>query len=761
MSGSRVSVKDVPVTGSKRTLPRGRSAWNGAAVDLKPIISRLLGGLLLVLASSALLPAAEPAVSVTEATVGLGGRFKVGFWTPVRLSVKGGEIAFSGRVELVLPDSDDINARFCQASDEVISVPAGGSWTGWRYVKFGKIHDRMTVVLRREDGTVACEQIIERFPPPDPATWQWVVTSGTDVGIDQTAAFLARVRGEKLMSSRLERADQFPDRWYGYEGVDTLVVATGEENPLERLDAAAKEALFQWLRQGGRLLISAGHRAPEVFSEACLLYPLRPGKFEELDVYWKGTGLETYARAAERLVSDETAPLAVHSELRGRAVGFEGAGGTNDRAMITQYSFGFGEITFVALDLDRAPLLHWPARPRLLARLLQTRGDDEDSATSGQSTGQLTHVGYDDISGQLRAALDQYSHVTLVRFSWVAGLLVLYILLVGPVDFLGLSRLRRPHWTWVTFPLIVVAFCLLAFWLTQRWKGQQLAINQIDVVDVDVDLGTVRGTTWTSIYSPRAAHLNLALEARPAVQTVSSPQVLLSWSGLPGSGLGGMNTPARIDSLGDTYTVRYDVPPASTSETLLEGLPIQTSASKGLLARWWSQAEQLEASQLVVTDNGLLSGIVVNPLDVELSNCRVYYENWAYTIDGRLKPGQEVDLEDITPLDLKWQLMRRRVVESHEVTSLWDRTDVTNAPRITEMMMFYGAAGGRAYTGLTHGYLGFLDMSRQLRSGQAVLVGQVSGPATTWTHDQQPWTDKLDKSWTYYRISLPVRSATP
>ena len=144
-----------------------------------------------------------------------------------------------------------------------------------------------------------------------------------------------------------------------------------------------------------------------------------------------------------------------------------------------------------------------------------------------------------------------------------------------------------------------------------------------------------------------------------------------------------------------------------------------------------------------------------------MSNCRVYYENWAYTIDGRLKPGQEVDLEDITPLDLKWQLMRRRVVESHEVTSLWDRTDVTNAPRITEMMMFYGAAGGRAYTGLTHGYLGFLDMSRQLRSGQAVLVGQVSGPATTWTHDQQPWTDKLDKSWTYYRISLPVRSATP
>jgi hypothetical protein len=413
------------------------------------------------------------------------------------------------------------------------------------------------------------------------------------------------------------------------------------------------------------------------------------------------------------------------------------------------------------LDLELPPLIHWPARPRLLARLLQLRSDDEDSAMSSEPMGQLTHVGYDDISGQLRAALDQYSRVTLVRFSWVAGLLVLYVVLAGPLDFFGLSRLRRPQWTWVTFPVIVVAFCLLAFWLTQRWKGQQLTVNQIDVVDVDSQLGTVRGTTWASIYSPQAARLNLALNAQPAVANSSAPEVLMSWSGLPGAGLGGMNTAARGDRLGETYTIRYDAPPAPTAASLVGGLPIQTSSSKGLFARWWSQAERLAPSELAATDNGLLSGVVVNPLNVELSQCHVYYENWTYPIRGRLRPGQEVDLEEITPLDLKWQLMGRRVVESHEVMSPWDRTDVTNAPRIAEMMLFYGAAGGRAYTGLTHSYLGFLDMSRHLRSGQAVLVGQAARPAATLSQDSQPWTENLDKTWTYYRVSIPVRSATP
>ena len=106
-----------------------------------------------------------------------------------------------------------------------------------------------------------------------------------------------------------------------------------------------------------------------------------------------------------------------------------------------------------------------------------------------EGLGQMTHVGYDDISGQLRSALDQYSRVTLVRFAWVAGLLVLYILVLGPVDFFGLHRLGRPQWTWGTFPLIVIAFCLLAIWLSQRWKGSRVAVNQLDVVDVELEQG--------------------------------------------------------------------------------------------------------------------------------------------------------------------------------------------------------------------------------------------------------------------------------
>ena len=199
--------------------------------------------------------------------VGLGGKFKVGHWTPVRITVDGGDSGFAGDIELTLPDSDDVATRVHPGVGRGGADPAGGQWTGWRYVKLGKIQWPHQACCGRADGTIAGTRSSRGDPRP-PATWQWVVNVGPDVGVDQASVFLARMRGEKLITSQLLETDQFPDRWYGYEGVDMLLVTTGEENPLERLGDEQYSALLQWLQLGGRLVYSAGKRAPDMFREA-------------------------------------------------------------------------------------------------------------------------------------------------------------------------------------------------------------------------------------------------------------------------------------------------------------------------------------------------------------------------------------------------------------------------------------------------------------------------------------------------------------
>lgn len=725
-----------------------------------------------ILATPAVLANDGPRLS--DVAIGLGGTYKVGYWTPVRVTIDGGGNGFSGRIEFAAPDGDDLTAHIRSAGNALVEVGPGEQWTGWRYLKIGRIKGRVQVILRDEDGRTVQSQAI-RDQSPQPATWQWIITTGTDVAVEEAAVYLARVRDERVVSTLLTDAADFPDRWFGYEGVNVLVIPLGSENVLETLSDEQFSALLQWLRLGGRFVMSAGRRAPELFAADHPFYALRPGTFLELDPFWKASGLENFARAGERVDPDQQAPLSVFTQLQGDALCLEGAGGSDDRALVTQYAFGFGEIIFVALDLDVPPLSTWPARPRLLARLLQLRSEEEDSAMSDQRMAQVTHVGYEDLSGQLRAALDQFPGVTLVQFSWVAVLLAVYILIMGPLEYFGLRKLGRPQWTWITFPVTVLLFCGLAVWLSHSWKGSTLLVNHVDIVDVDVSQQLVRGTTWANIYSPDATSLGVGVTPDTSwSDRDDSPaaafEVLTSWQGLPGSGMGGMDSPSSVDLLrdeqrSDEYRIHIPLAPEAVEAAQVEGLPIQTASSKGLLSRWASPASLGDVEPLAANQFDLLEGVVTNPLDVELSHCRVYFRNWSYPLDKPLAPGESVRIGSAQPLDLRWQLTRRSVVGTTEVRTSWLRGDLSDIDRILEMLMFYGAAGGRAYTGLSHNYQSFIDLSRHLYSGRAILVGRSEEPASQLViHRTADGSDQVvgsdaEQRWTYYRIVIPVEPA--
>ena len=175
--------------------------------------------------------------------------------------------------------------------------------------------------------------------------------------------------------------------------------------------------------------------------------------------------------------------------------------------------------------------------------------------------GQVTTLGYDDLSGQLRSALDQFAGVKLVPFWFVALLIVLYIVCIGPLDYLFVKRvLKRMELTWVTFPAIVLLFSLGAYVLAYQLKGDQLHLNRStwwtstrelagarhDLVPTSSALGSIR-TTCRLLLKRRCGR------TRP-------PQMLLSWMGLPGAGSGACPATRMRALLGPT--VRFS--PSST-----------------------------------------------------------------------------------------------------------------------------------------------------------------------------------------------------
>jgi hypothetical protein len=82
--------------------------------------------------------------------------------------------------------------------------------------------------------------------------------------------------------------------------------------------------------------------------------------------------------------------------------------------MVVRAPFGFGQVIFVAFDLDQEPFAGWEGRPRFVQRLLQQSLVRADISETAASSRQLVQFGYKDMSGQLRSALDQFPGVTSV-----------------------------------------------------------------------------------------------------------------------------------------------------------------------------------------------------------------------------------------------------------------------------------------------------------------------------------------------------------
>ena len=47
-------------------------------------------------------------LTIKKVSVGFGGKFKAGFWQPVRVTVVAGAAGAQGRLELVVPDGDQV-----------------------------------------------------------------------------------------------------------------------------------------------------------------------------------------------------------------------------------------------------------------------------------------------------------------------------------------------------------------------------------------------------------------------------------------------------------------------------------------------------------------------------------------------------------------------------------------------------------------------------------------------------------------------------
>jgi hypothetical protein len=379
---------------------------------------------------------------------------------------------------------------------------------------------------------------------------------------------------------------------------------------------------------------------------------------------------------------------------------------------------------------------------------------------------QFYQYGVSDLASQLRVALEQFPGVKLIPFGWVAFFIFLYILLIGPGDYFFLKKvLKRMELTWITFPTIVVTVSLVAYYAAYVLKGNDLLVNQVNVVDIDQAAGVMRGNSWISLFSPQnrdytIGTIPLPLDRDPpAVAEASSSgepvrppagtEVITSWFSAPENSFGAMgNSGRRFSFAGNGYAYQ----PGSGVEWL-ENVRIPIWSTKCLTSRWYGPAVPLVDSALEPEGIDRIAGIVTNRQSVPLEDAIMAYGKQVYVL-GTLAPGAAVRVELNSPRNLSGLL------KDHQPNYLsdqpWNRDHRIDRTDLMIAAMFHDSESTlTSERSLANETLSSLDLTGQLALQRPMLVARIKRSGARLVLDNAASAPKVEQL-TLVRMILPL-----
>ncbi len=723
---------------------------------------------------------------VRSAVLGLDGHIRLGCWTEVRLSCLNPPTKGQMIVQAMDGDANWVDYRWplhhvtssdmglVENSAERQEVVLVGLF------RLGRPRQPVTVTIRDGAGQVWAEVRLEtdeasgtRVHAANDRIWVYL---GPDLNLGAALGWSASDRqpgSHRLLT--IDSAAKLPQTVWGWDAIERLVGCTDNETWPTEMSVEQRLALGQWMVDGGRISLALNQSWDTTLSPGGAFGFLLPNLLTQQAETADSSQVELLVSSRSQLISD---PRSERLPYRGFGTEREQAILLVDRQpVLVRRSCGLGQVDLLGLDPTIPLLEKWPSRGALLTRWLDYR--------RGETARLNTAFGYNDVSGQMRSSLEQFTQVKLISFTSVALIVIGFVGLLAADYFLLKHLLGAMHWTWLTLPLYCLIACLATWGLFHASKPAVYQLNFAEVIDIDATGGhaqlqanlptdpaavaaspnassantaapsaIIKGHWWASLYSPSADELRLSVAPEIAwgIQPLGAT---LGWLGLPGSGMGGMQSENQLLHSAKHYRVegQWDsraggtqhLPALNSSE---QDVPFFVASSRVLTGSWTADFGPVQSNLQKQVGRDRLIGTITNPLPVELKDCFIVYGTWGYRLSRPLGPGETVDM-DINKNQTK--------PESFEDWLRRPNPDMDNLHRILELVTFHEQAGGKVQTRLLPGYQDRLDLSQLSRLDRAILFGRCDRGVLRLQKNQANFeTDELDRKATAVRIILPV-----
>ena len=594
------------------------------------------------------LPASGAAGADSPVTVqvegGYGGVVPQGGWAPIQVSVTnhGPDTKATLKLSVGAGQYGQTSGGAVRGPASSGSVPPGGS-----YGFSGPGSAAGSPAVTQELDVVLPAGTTKHFTaylPSSPGTWtaQVVGPSGTLLAAARTQVTQSTSLTVAVVSDDPHAFDQIgsiQDVAQAFEGLPQPIHLTPGALPdnaaalsafglvavtnasTDSLTAAQRRALDDYVAQGGSVLTTGGDawRKTQAGLPADLVDMAASGVQSVPGLPGLASALGKPAVAGSVAVTTGTRRSGVTALSDGQT------------PILLDAPVGRGRALYLAVDPTAEPLASWSGTVPLLRQVV-VRAAAGSAALHGGSPFPIAGRGIQSQGSSLFQALSNIPSLDLPSPLLIAIALIVFIVLVGPVNYLLLRRIHRPDLAWGTIPLLVVMSAGSIYGIGLKTRGTNVLADRVRLLYVQPGSNRAYVDAGTGVFAPHTGAHTVSTVSGSLVTTLSGGSLWL--------GGGGIVLPLPFSSASaatSSLTVKDGNPPA-VRMTWPNADSIQAFGEE------YAQTQPGTLDAHLTLTNGRLTGTVVNHTGTTITDA-VVLSGTAFSKLGTIPPGSSAPID--------------------------------------------------------------------------------------------------------------------
>ena len=535
-------------------------------------------------------------LQLTLLEAGYGRRFREDRWVPLRVSVSNDGPDVRGSLRVRSETNAGLNATTYSTP---LDLPRQSRKQVFLYVSMQSYARQVMVELIAETGEVLASASSQLVPAREGDLLAAVVTDAPGGSVDLTGIDLAGGSSYQANWS----VENIPPLADALLGLDLMVITDVDTG---RLSVQQQQAIADWVLAGGHLVVAGGPNYRLTTAGVADLLPLAVGGTTTVDDL---TPLAAFAGRYADTLREPDVILAV-GEVRPGAevlVAVEGL------PLLARRVYGEGLVDYLAADPSLAPFRRWRGSGALWEVLATTPRQIPSWSEGFQDWGMADRVAQQTPEFDLPSVLQ------------LCAMLDVYILVIGPLNYLVLRVLRRRELAWLTIPVLVVVFSVVAYFTGFSLRGTQVTINRLALMQVWPGVDRAQVDALVCVLSPRRSTYNLTLAEGLTLRTLPE--------GAPGAGFNPVLSSTLIEESA-SYAAR---------DVLVDASFAAAFAASGFI----DDAPHVDGQATLIYSGGVgvrVAGSVTNTTGMTLSDAVVLIRGGFQHV-GTLEPGDSAEFD--------------------------------------------------------------------------------------------------------------------